>query len=113
MEYCLLKHNQFSLKKNKTKQENQNIYWRCSLFFWIKILPKKIFQAQSRKQDTRELPQTHRREISPNLHCLYHTFPDSHWQKLINSVISKQLKLKLEQLINNQLIYNRRAKNIQ
>lgn len=46
------------------------------LFFELKFNRKgSSMPIISRKQNICELPQTHRREINPNLHCLYHTLP--------------------------------------
>lgn len=46
------------------------------VFLELKFYQKKIFQSHCTAENKiLELPQTHRREISPNLHCLYHTFP--------------------------------------
>lgn len=69
MEHCLLKHNQFSLKK-KLENVLRDVPFLSELEF-----NQKGSSHNSRKRDTCELPQTHRRELSPNLHCLYHTFP--------------------------------------
>lgn len=105
MEYCLLKHNQFSLKKNKIKKNTKICTGDVLCFPELKFYQKRSSSLiNSRKQDTRELPQTHRREISPNLHCLYHTFP----QILTNKGLSTQLfqnnfKLKLR-TINQQSV---------
>lgn len=63
---------QYFLKKKKWEK----CTWRYFVLFELKFNQKgSSSPVNSRKYDICELPQTHTREISPNLHCLYHTFP--------------------------------------
>lgn len=101
-----VKHNQFSLK-NKIKKNTKICTGEMFFHFpEVKNFTKKDLPVSLTAENKilRRLPQTHRREISPNLHCLYHTFP----QILTNKGLSTQLfqnnfKLKLR-TINQQSV---------